>query len=103
MPKSLMPRRRMPRMCATFRWRAGSSVRLRHPIGRLAARILEKAEGPNDGIVSVASAKHGESFDEWEADHLDLVNWPYPLATGVKTDRIAGYAGLVRRLADEGF
>jgi triacylglycerol lipase len=76
---------------------------LRHPHWTLPACILEKAEGPNDGLVSVASAKHGESFDEWEADHLDLVNWPYPLATGVKTDRIAGYTGLVRRLVDEGF
>jgi triacylglycerol lipase len=76
---------------------------LRHSHWTLPAHILEKAEGPNDGLVSVASAKYGESFDEWEADHLELVNWPYPLATGVKTDRIAGYAGLVRRLADEGF
>ena len=75
----------------------------RRPQWALAAHILEKAEGPNDGVVSVASAKYGECFDEWEADHLDLVNWPYPLATGVKSDRIAGYAGLVRRLADEGF
>jgi triacylglycerol lipase len=76
---------------------------VRHPQWAVAARILEKSEGPNDGIVSVASAKYGESFEEWQADHLDLVNWPYPLATGVKADRVAGYAGLVRRLADEGF
>ncbi len=76
---------------------------IRHPQWAVAARILEQSEGPNDGIVSVASAKYGASFEEWEADHLDLVNWPYPLATGVKADRVAGYAGLVRRLADEGF
>jgi triacylglycerol lipase len=76
---------------------------MRHPQWAIAARVLERSEGPNDGIVSVSSAKYGESFEEWEADHLDLVNWPWPLATGVKADRIAGYAGLVRHLADEGF
>ena len=75
----------------------------RRPQWTVTANILEKLEGPNDGIVSVASAKYGEHFAEWEADHLDLVNWRYPLATGVKADRVAGYAGLVRRLADEGF
>ena len=75
----------------------------RHPQWALTARILEKTEGPNDGIVSLASARHGERFDEWEADHFNLVNWPYPLATGVNADRVAAYAELVRRLADEGY
>jgi triacylglycerol lipase len=76
---------------------------VRHPQWEVTARILEAMEGPNDGIVSVASATYGEHFDEWEADHFNLVNWPYPLATGIKADRVAAYAGLVRRLADAGF
>jgi hypothetical protein len=37
------------------------------------------------------------------ADHFNLVNWPYPLATDVNADRIAAYAELVGRLADEGY
>jgi len=75
----------------------------RHPQWALTAHIVEKTEGPNDGVVSLASAKHGERFDEWEADHFNLVNWPYPLATDIQTDRIAAYAELVGRLADEGY
>jgi triacylglycerol lipase len=76
---------------------------VRHPQWALTARILEQTEGANDGVVSVTSATYGERFDEWEADHFDLVNWPYPLATGVKSDRIVDYGKLVRRLADEGY
>jgi triacylglycerol lipase len=76
---------------------------VRHPQWTLTAHALEQSEGPNDGVVSVRSAKYGERFDEWEADHLDLVNWPYPLATAGKADRVAGYSELVRHLADEGY
>lgn len=75
----------------------------RHPQWALTARILNKREGPNDGIVSVASAQYGERFDIWESDHLGLVNWPYPLATGRRANRVAAYADLIRRLADEGY
>jgi triacylglycerol lipase len=75
-----------------------------HPEWQFPARILERAEGPNDGVVSLASAKYGESCEVWEADHLSLVNWPHLLAPAHKhPDRIPHYAGLVRRLADEGF
>jgi triacylglycerol lipase len=76
---------------------------VRHPQWALTARFLQKREGPNDGIVSVASAKYGERFDVWDADHLDLVNWPNPLTNGRRRSRVAAYAELVRRLADEGY
>ena len=70
----------------------------------LPARIVERAEGPNDGIVSVRSATWGEDCDVWDADHLELINWPWPLAARSRgEERIAGYVRLVRRLADEGF
>jgi len=67
--------------------------------------IVHQAEGPNDGVVSVASATYGESCEVWDGDHLSLVNWidPAAQALGTWTDRSPQYARLVRRLADEGF
>ena len=67
--------------------------------------IVERAEGPNDGVVSLQSAQFGESFDVWPGDHMSLVNWLNPLALrrGICQERKPQYAGLVRRLADEGF
>jgi triacylglycerol lipase len=38
------------------------------------ARIIDAAEGANDGLVSVTSAKWGEHLETWEADHLHAVN-----------------------------
>jgi triacylglycerol lipase len=64
--------------------------------------IVTEKEGPNDGIVSVASATYGESIDVWDGDHLSLVNWTHP-AGGAHHDRTSAYASLVRRLADEGY
>ncbi len=67
--------------------------------------IVLKTEGPNDGVVSVASATYGESLEVWEGDHLSLVNWFNPLARhrGLFRDPAPRYGPLVRRLADEGF
>lgn len=46
---------------------------------RLSHRILAAAEGPNDGVVSVASSKWGgeKSYKGTLAgvSHLDLINW----------------------------
>jgi triacylglycerol lipase len=68
-------------------------------------QIVLQAEGPNDGIVSVASASYGEAADIWEGDHLSLINWAAlsGAALGRLPDRAADYAALVRRLADVGF
>jgi triacylglycerol lipase len=67
--------------------------------------IVLRAEGPNDGVVSVASAAYGESQEIWEGDHFSLVNWLNPFARhrGLWRDPAPRYAPLVRRLADEGF
>lgn len=72
---------------------------------QLPHRIVHGAEGPNDGVVSVASASHGESTEVWDGDHISLVNWPNPatFSRGAWRDRTPRYAALVRRLADEGF
>ena len=68
-------------------------------------RIVNRAEGPNDGVVSVASATWGEQTDVWAGDHLNLVNWPNRIAKrrGVWTDRAPDYGRILRTLATAGF
>jgi triacylglycerol lipase len=67
--------------------------------------IVHAAEGENDGLVSVASARYGEVLDRWEGDHLGLVNWPHNWLRTRRPppDRLPHYAELLRRLADVGF
>jgi triacylglycerol lipase len=67
--------------------------------------IVKKAEGENDGIVSVASASWGEHADIWEGDHLRLVNWFHPIAhyRGLMKDPAPRYGALLRKLADLGY
>lgn len=68
---------------------------------RLSHRIIDRREGPNDGLVSVASATWGEQTEVWAGDHLNLVNWPNRFARrrGDWTDRGQEYARIVARLA----
>jgi triacylglycerol lipase len=75
------------------------------PEWQLPYRIVHQAEGPNDGVVSVASATYGASCEVWDGDHLSLVNWLNPISQirGLLRERTPAYAGIVRRLADEGF
>ncbi len=68
--------------------------------------IIAEDEGANDGLVSVASAKYGEHFDERpRCNHADLVNWPNPAAAlqGGQQDHIALYLAAVARLVDMGY
>jgi triacylglycerol lipase len=67
-------------------------------------RIVSRAEGPNDGVVSVASATWGEHTEVWPGDHLNLVNWPNRLALrrGVWRQLAPDYGRIVRRLAAAG-
>jgi triacylglycerol lipase len=67
--------------------------------------IVERMEGPCDGVVSVASATYGECVEIWKGDHLSLVNWFNPLGhnRGLFRDPAPRYGPLVRRLADEGY
>jgi triacylglycerol lipase len=66
--------------------------------------IVLRAEGPNDGVVSLTSAKYGEQFDTWDGDHFSLVNWINPMGySRVPRDPAERYGGLVRRLAELGF
>ena len=70
------------------------------PFLRLSAQIVERNEGPNDGVVSISSATYGERCDIWESDHLNLVNWTNRAARsrGIWTDRPADYVELARRV-----
>ncbi|MFO0843348.1 MAG: hypothetical protein U0797_13275 [Gemmataceae bacterium] len=74
-----------------------------HPSWYLSAPIVQKAEGPHDGIVSGASASWGESCEVWEGDHVSLINWPQRGVAARLCDRLPHYEGLLRRLQDEGF
>jgi triacylglycerol lipase len=67
---------------------------------RLSARIVEKHEGPNDGVVSVSSAKWGEACDVWNADHLNLVNWPNKRMNkaGEGFDRARDYGRMMQQM-----
>jgi triacylglycerol lipase len=71
------------------------------PEWRFSYKVVQRAEGPNDGVVSVASAAWGESSDVWEGDHLNLVNWPNRRARrlGVWDERAPNYGRIVRKLA----
>lgn len=66
----------------------------------LPSRIVGNSEGPNDGVVSLMSATWGERCDVWNADHLNLVNWPNRKAKrrGLWRDRAADYGSLLARL-----
>jgi triacylglycerol lipase len=75
------------------------------PEWQLPSSIVDRMEGPNDGVVSVESARYGETCEVWEGDHMNLVNWTHPLAPAFRhsPDRSGDYAALVGRLADAGF
>lgn len=75
------------------------------PEWRLPYGIVNRAEGRNDGVVSVASAAWGEHTEVWDGDHLNLVNWPNRWARrhGVWQDRAPDYGRILRRLSQAGF
>jgi triacylglycerol lipase len=73
-----------------------------NPSWHLSAPIVEQAEGPCDGIVSIASASWGDDCEVWEGDHISLINWSQPGSSSVQGDRLPLYAKLLARLRDEG-
>lgn len=68
-------------------------------------QIVNRAEGPNDGVVSLRSASWGEHTEVWDGDHLNLVNWPNRLARrqGVWHDRGPEYGRILGRLTAAGY
>jgi triacylglycerol lipase len=71
----------------------------------LSYQIVLQLEGENDGVVSTASARWGESMEVWDGDHFSLINWlnPFGCNRGFGRDPTPRYGPLLGRLADEGF
>ena len=66
-------------------------------------RVVNAAEGDNDGLVSVRSAVWADHVGTWPADHLHLLNRRLPLEFGRPTGDIRPYyAGLLDRLEGDG-
>ena len=53
---------------------AGRPTLRTSPFLMVSQKIIEAAEGLNDGLVSVASARWGEYLGTWPADHLHTIN-----------------------------
>jgi len=77
--------------------------RWNNPHWYISSRVIEKAEGPNDGLVSQQSARWGEFLGVWPGDHLNLANWPEAGLSRHQNDRMPEYATLLGRLRDEGY
>ena len=66
-------------------------------------RILQRAEGPNDGLVSVWSARFGEYRGTVPADHFAQTGWHWTAPGLQRFDHRAFYLDVVGRLAEDGF
>lgn len=67
--------------------------------------LLTAREGPNDGMVSVESARWGTTQELWKGDHFNLVNWNVREKDpeGIHPDRREDYLRLVQDLAKLGY
>ncbi|KAG7795225.1 hypothetical protein KL929_004356 [Ogataea haglerorum] len=72
-------------------------------------KMVYPEEGPNDGLVSIKSAKWGEYLGSLEnVDHLDLINWiniskRFKIVIGMRTfNPVALYLDLADNLAKRG-
>ncbi len=73
------------------------------PLQRLHA-VLSELEGPNDGLVSVASAlAFGTALPSWPVDHLRQMNWMTPPPGSVCPAVPDLYAQVLDRLAALGY
>lgn len=74
----------------------------RTPSWSLSEPIVSRLEGPNDGIVSLTSARWGIDCEIWAGDHVSLINWTQPGVYPQLEDRLTLYARHLARLQDEG-
>jgi triacylglycerol lipase len=68
-----------------------------------AFRILQRAEGPNDGLVSVASARRGTYLGTLDADHLAQTGWHWTPPGLQRFDHRSFYVSVARTLSSRGF
>lgn len=75
------------------------------PEWMLSHAIVRLTEGPNDGVVSVKSARYGELLTTWRGDHFSLVNWAHSLAPArvFTNGESTVFQTILTRLADEGY
>jgi triacylglycerol lipase len=73
------------------------------PMLRRAWTILTPVEGPNDGLVSVASSRWGEYLGTLHADHFAQTPDAVFVRTGEDFDSVGFYSHLVENLARRGF
>jgi triacylglycerol lipase len=73
------------------------------PFLRRAWHILAQVEGPNDGMVSAASARWGEYLGTVHADHFAQTPDATFLRSGENFDAVAFFMHLVEDLARRGF
>jgi triacylglycerol lipase len=66
-------------------------------------RLLQRAEGPNDGLVSARSAAWGEYLGTLEADHFAQTGWHWTPPGVGRFDHAAFHLDVVRDLAARGF
>lgn len=80
------------------------STEVTWPLRRL-HEMMQELEGPNDGLVSVESARaFGTPLDAWPADHLRQMNWmTLPVKRSVCPPIPELYARVLGRLASLGF
>lgn len=62
--------------------------------------LLDRHEGPNDGMVGEDSARWGSASETWPGDHFNLVNWVNTSARwpGVNGCRLEDFARVLGRL-----
>ena len=66
-------------------------------------RVVYEAEGENDGLVSVKSAKWGEHLETWAADHWHLLNRRFVIELEHATGDIRPYyVRVIERLEGDG-
>ncbi len=73
------------------------------PFLRRAWSILTPVEGPNDGLVSVASARWGEYLGTIQADHFAQTPDAVFLRSGENFDALGFFSRLLENLARRGF
>lgn len=96
-----------------FSYGAATEIPLLHPL-RFPYEIIRRAEGDNDGLVSVDSARWGTYLGTLRADHWELNNRWKPLKEitfwvektkegNRKFDAVGFYLSVATKLAEEGF
>ena len=72
------------------------------PFAMHSHKVIEAAEGKNDGLVSVQSAIWAEHLGTWSVDHWLCINRRLVAEAG-RTDRIIGlWLKIVDRLVEDG-